>query len=142
MVLTQQHAIASTLFSVRENEVDSITTTTTTTIITYYGDIPFWSAGRLHKREDTSPNSLGRLLELSQVTYHSQLSRPIALGHYTSWNTCCEGGNTSCDVTPPGQLSWKHFGIDAYFPWVPRSLGRRSGDPRAHDTIDADQIIQ
>ena len=45
----------------------------------------------------------------SQVTPHSQLYRLIILGSYTSWNTDGACDNTLCNMTPAGQLSWKHF---------------------------------
>ena len=77
-----------------------------------------------------------------QVTSKTQLSWPTLLGHYTSLNADCKGGHTWQDGAPTGQLSWKHFGIDAYSPWVPRSWCRRSANPRAHDTIDDDQTMQ
>ena len=32
-----------------------------------------------------------------------------------------------------GQLPWKHVCIDAYFAWIPRSLGRQAGDLWARD---------
>ena len=83
----------------------------------------------------------GGCSKLSLVTIHSQLSRPTTLRHYTSKNTDCEGGSTLCNVTATGQSSWILFCIDAYFPWVPRSVGRQSGDPQARVTINGDQII-
>ena len=65
-------------------------------------------------------NLLGGCSKRSQVTSQTQLSRPITSGHCTAW---------------------KQFWIDAYFPCVPRSLSRRSGDPQARNAIDDDQII-
>ena len=37
--------------------------------------------------------------KLYQVTSQTQLSRPITLGHYTSWSTDSAGTNKVCDVT-------------------------------------------
>ena len=71
----------------------------------------------------------GDCSELPQVTFYSQLSRPITLRRYTSWNTDCAGDNTLCNET------LLHRCI---LPVGPRSWCRRVGDPRAHDD---DQIM-
>ena len=40
----------------------------------------------------------GDFSKLYQVTPQTQISRPITLRHYTSWNTDCERANTLRDV--------------------------------------------
>ena len=37
----------------------------------------------------------GGFSKLYLITSHTQLSRPITLGHYTSWNADWESGHTS-----------------------------------------------
>ena len=41
----------------------------------------------------------GGFSKLYQATSQTQLSRPIALGRYTSWSTDSAGNNNFCDVT-------------------------------------------
>ena len=53
----------------------------------YYRDVAFWGDMRLQKKGDTSPQLGGGFSKLYQVTSQTQLSRPITLGHYTSWST-------------------------------------------------------
>ena len=62
--------------------------------------------------------------KLYQITYQTQLSRLIALRHYTSRSTDSAGNNNLCDVTAAaGQLLWKHSRVDTSFLWAPRWLG-------------------
>ena len=66
----------------------------------YYRDVAFSGDRRLQKKGDTSPNFLGgRFSKLYQVTPQTQLSRPITLGHYTSWSADSAGKKESvgCD---------------------------------------------
>ena len=80
---------------------------------------------RLQKKRDTSPNFWeGGFSKLYQGTSQTQLSRPIALGHYTSWSADSAGNNTVWDVTVAAdKLLWKHFCVESYFSWVSRWLG-------------------
>ena len=91
----------------------------------YYRDGAFSGDRRLQKKGDTSPNFWGGgFSKLYQVTSQTQLSRPITLGHYTSWSADSAGTNKVCDVkAAAGKLLWKHFCIDTHFSWVPRRLG-------------------
>ena len=58
----------------------------------YYRDVAFSGDRRLQRKEDTSPKLLGgRFSKLYQVTSQTQLSRPITLGHYTSWSADSAG---------------------------------------------------
>ena len=83
----------------------------------YYRDVAFSGDRRLQKKGDTSPNFLGGgFSKLYQVTSQTQLSRPITLGHYTSWSADSAGNNKVCDVKAAAdKLLWKHFCIDTYF---------------------------
>ena len=91
----------------------------------YYRDVAFSGDRRLQKKGDTSPKFLGGgFSKLYQVTSQTQLSRPITLGHYTSWSADSAGNNKVCDVKAAAdKLLWKHFCIDTHFSWVPRRLG-------------------
>ena len=54
----------------------------------YYRDGAFWGEVRLQKNGRYLPQFLGGgVSKLYQVTSQTQLSRPITLGHYTSWST-------------------------------------------------------
>ena len=79
----------------------------------------------VHKRKEIPPPIFGGgFTTLYQVTSQTQLSRPITLGHYTSWSTDFAGNNKVCDVTAAAdKLIWKHFCVDTYFSWVPRWFG-------------------
>ena len=77
-----------------------------------------------------------------QVTSQTQLSRPIALRHYTSWSTAFAVNNKVCDVTAAAdKVLWKHFCIDTYLSWIPRCLSEKTWDPRTGDTINDYPII-
>ena len=91
----------------------------------YYRDVAFSGDRRLQKKGDTSPIFWGGgFSKLYQVTSQTQLSRPITLGHYTSWSADSAGNNKVCDVTAAAdKLLWKHFCVDTFFSWVPRWLG-------------------
>ena len=91
----------------------------------YYRDVAFSGDRRLQKKGDTSPKFLGGgFSKLYQVTSQTQLSRPITLGHYTSWSTDSAGNNKLCGVTAAAdQLLWNYFCVDTHFSWVPRWLG-------------------
>ena len=91
----------------------------------YYRDVAFSGDRRLKKKGDTSPKFWGGgFSKLYQVTSQTQLSRPITLGHYTSWSADSAGHNKAWDVTAAAdKLLWKHFCVDTYFLWVPRWLG-------------------
>ena len=92
----------------------------------YYGEDAFSGDRRLQKKGDRYlPQFLGGgFSKLYQVTSQTQLSRPITLGHYTSWSADSAGHNKVCDVKAAAdQLLWKHFSIDTHFSWVPRRLG-------------------
>ena len=91
----------------------------------YYRDVAFSGDRRLQKKGDTSPKFLGgRFSKLYQVTSQTQLSRPITLGHYTSWSADSAGPNKVWDVTAAAdKLFWKHFCVDTHFSWVSRRLG-------------------
>ena len=79
----------------------------------------------VYKRKEIPPQFFGGgFSKLYQVTSQTQLSRPITLGHYTSWSADSAGNNIVCDVTAAAdQLLWKHFCVDTHFSWVPRRLG-------------------
>ena len=102
-----------------------MTTTATTAIILYSRDVAFSGDRRLQKKGDTSPKFLGgRFSKLYQVTSQTQLSRPITLGHYTSWSADSAGPSKVWDVTAAAdKLFWEHFCVDTHFSWVPRWLG-------------------
>ena len=91
----------------------------------YYRDVAFWGEVRLQKKGDTSPKFLGGgFSKLYQVTSQTQLSRPITLGHYTSWSADSAGPNKVWDVTAAAdKLLWEHLCVDTSFSWVPRWLG-------------------
>ena len=90
----------------------------------YYRDVAFSGDRRLQKKGDTSPNSWGEGFRNYIRTSQTQLSRPITLGHYTSWSADSAGHNKVWDVKAAAdQLLWKHFCIDTHFSWVPRRLG-------------------
>ena len=76
----------------------------------------------VYKRKEILPYFLGGgFSKLGQVTPQTQLSRPITLGHYTSWSTDSAGNNKVCDVTAAAdKLLWKHFCVDTYVSWVSR----------------------
>ena len=89
-----------------------------------------FGAMSVYKREQPLPTIIGGgLCTLSQVTFvwsHTQLSRPITLGHYTSWNADYVSDHSLEDVNPTDQLSWKQSGINAYMRRDPRSIGGQS----------------
>ena len=91
----------------------------------YYRDVAFWGRGAFTKERRYLPQFLGGgFSKLYQVTSQTQLSRPITLGHYTSWSADSAGNNKVCDVKAAAdKLLWKHFCIDTHFSWVPRRLG-------------------
>ena len=91
----------------------------------YYRDVAFWGRGAFTKERRYLPQFLGGgFSKLYQVTSQTQLSRPITLGHYTSWSADSAGNNKVCDVKAAADQSlWKHFCIDTHFSWVPRRLG-------------------
>ena len=79
----------------------------------------------VYKRKEIPPPIFGGgFSKLYQVTSQTQLSRPITLGHYTSWSADSAGPNKVWDVTAAaGKLLWKHFCVDTSFSWFPRWLG-------------------
>ena len=79
----------------------------------------------VYKRKETPLQFVGGgFSKLYQVTFQTQLSRSITLGHYTSWSADSAGHNKVWDVTAVAdKLLWKHFCVDTYFSWVPRWLG-------------------
>ena len=83
----------------------------------YYRDVAFSGDRRLQKKGDTFPNFLGGgFSKLYQFTSQTQLSRPITLGHYTSWSTDSAGNNKVCDVTTAAdKVLWKHFALTHIF---------------------------
>ena len=72
--------------------------TTTTTITTYCSDVAFWATCVFKRKEVLRPFWGGGFPKLYQVTSQTQLSRPIALGHYPLWSADSAGNNKVCDV--------------------------------------------
>ena len=91
----------------------------------YYRDVAFSGDRRFTKERRYLPQFFGGgFSKLYQVTSQTQLSRPITLGHYTSWSTDSAGNNKVCDVTAAAdKVLWKHFCVDTYFSWIPCWLG-------------------
>ena len=65
----------------------------------------------VYKRKETLPPILGGgFPKLYQVTSQTQLSRPIILGHYTSWSTDSADNNKVNDVTATAdKILWNYF---------------------------------
>ena len=54
--------------------------------------------GAFTREQNQLPKLFGGGIKAFVVTSHTQLSRLVALGHYTSWNThCCRGSPSSLD---------------------------------------------
>ena len=86
----------------------------------------------VYKRKEIPPPIYGGgFSKLYLVTSQTHRSRPITLGHYTSWSADSAVNN-----------DWKHFYVDTSFSWVPRRLRKQTGDPRTDDTIKNDPIIK
>ena len=86
--------------------------------------VRFGAIGVYKRKEIPPPIWGGGFSKLYQVTSQTQLSRTIALGHYTSWSPDSAGNNKVCDVPAAAdKLLWKHFCVDTFFSWVPRWLG-------------------
>ena len=90
------------------------------------------------------PNFLGGgFSKLYQITPQTQLSRPITLGHYTSWSTDSASNTKVCDVTAAAdKVLWEHLCVDTSFSWVPRWFGEQTRHPRAGDPMNDDPIIK
>ena len=90
-----------------------------------------FGAIRVYKRKETPPQTFrGAFSNLYQVTSQTQLSRPITLGHYTSWSADSAGHNKVWDVKAAAdQLLWKHFCVDTHFSWAPPPARWVGGGP-------------
>ena len=79
----------------------------------------------VYKRKEIPPPIWGGCFwKLYEVTSQTQLSRPITLGHFTSWSTDSVGNNKVSDVTAAAdKILWKHFCVDTFGSWIPRWLG-------------------
>ena len=80
----------------------------------------------VYKRKEIPPQFFGGgFSKLYQVTSQTQLSRPITLGHYTSWSADSAGNNKVCDVTAAAdKLLWKHFLLRRHIFFVGPSLSQ------------------